>query len=129
MPLHYKGVSRFIGRFPLMAFRQVQLDSAVLRVTISPSPGSGGCAARKAEKARAYYHQVLEACAKIGFRPAIALTRLQLAELLLDEANVGAIHESPLRKEVMEHLDFAIGEFRDMKMQTCLERAPGTGRY
>jgi hypothetical protein len=45
-----------------------------------------------------------------------------LAELLLDEANVGAIHESPLRKEATEHLDFAIGEFRNMKMQPSLER-------
>ena len=82
------------------------------------------------EKARAYYQQALEACAKIGFRPEIALTRLQLAELLLNEASVGAIHELPLRqdaadlrREAMEHLDFAIGEFRDMKMQPSLERA------
>ena len=27
------------------------------------------------------------------------------------------------RPEAMEHLDFAIGEFRDMKMQPSLERA------
>ena len=68
------------------------------------------------DKARAYYHQALEACAKIGFRPEIALTRLQLAELLLE-------HYPDERAEAMEHLDFAIGEFRDMKMQPSLERA------
>jgi tetratricopeptide (TPR) repeat protein len=68
------------------------------------------------DKARTYYHQALEVCAKIGFRPEIALTRLQLAELILE-------HYPDERTEAMEHLDFAIGEFRDMKMQPSLERA------
>ncbi len=68
------------------------------------------------EKARAYYQQALEACAKIRFRPEIALTRLQFAELLLE-------HYADERPEAMEHLDFAIGEFRDMRMQPSLERA------
>jgi hypothetical protein len=40
----------------------------------------------------------------IRHRPEIALTHLDLAELL-------------------EHLDFAIGELRDIKMQPSLERA------
>jgi tetratricopeptide (TPR) repeat protein len=77
------------------------------------------------DEARAYYQQALEAAGKIRFRPEIALTRLQLAELLLDEASVGAIHELPLqrRREAMAHLDFAIAEFRAMKMQPSLERA------
>ena len=68
------------------------------------------------EKARAYYHQALEACAKIRFRPEIALTRLQMADLILE-------HYPDERPEAMEHLEFAIGEFRDMKMQPSLERA------
>ncbi len=42
--------------------------------------------------------------------------RLQLAELLLD-------HYPDDRAEAMEHLDFAIAEFRDMKMQPSLEQA------
>ena len=70
------------------------------------------------EKARAYYDQALEAAAKIRFRPEIALTRLQLAELLLD-------NYPDERTEALEHLDFAIGEFREMKMQPSLERALG----
>src|SRR6266516_4742575 len=37
--------------------------------------------------ARAYYVQALESAGKIGFRPEIALTHLQLAELLLEEGN------------------------------------------
>ena len=68
------------------------------------------------DKARAYYHQALDAAGKIGFRPEIALTRLQLAELLVDS------YPSD-RPEAVEHLDFAVGEFRDMKMQPSLERA------
>ena len=68
------------------------------------------------DRARAYYHEALEAAGKIRFRPEIALIRLQLAELLLE-------HCPADRAEAMEHLDFAIGEFRDMKMQPSLERA------
>ena len=55
-------------------------------------------------------------CAKIRFRPEIALTRLELAELLLE-------HYPDERDTAIEHLDFAIGEFREMKMQPSLERA------
>jgi len=46
-----------------------------------------------------------------------------------DGGSVGARHASPLtptaaqRTEAMEHLDFAIAEFREMKMQPSLERA------
>ena len=65
---------------------------------------------------RGYYYQALEATIKLGYRPEVALIRLGLAELLLD-------HYPDERPEAMEHLDFAIGEFRDMKMQPSLERA------
>jgi len=50
------------------------------------------------------------------FRPELALTRLQLAELLLE-------HYQDEKSEALEHLDFAINEFREMKMQPSLERA------
>jgi tetratricopeptide (TPR) repeat protein len=68
------------------------------------------------DKARKHYHQAFEAAGKIRFRPEIALTYLQLSELLLD-------HYPDERTEALEHLDFAIGELRDMKMQPSLERA------
>jgi tetratricopeptide (TPR) repeat protein len=70
----------------------------------------------KTEEAREYYNQALEVCAKIRFRPEIALTRLELAELLLKDY-------PDERATAIEHLDFAIGEFREMKMQPSLERA------
>jgi DNA-binding CsgD family transcriptional regulator len=64
--------------------------------------------------ARAYYAQALQSAGKIGFRPEMALTHLQLSELLLEEADgAGAI----------EHLDLAIPELEDMGMRPALERA------
>jgi len=68
------------------------------------------------EAARGYYDQALAACGKIHSRPETALTRLQMAELLLD-------HYPDERAAAIEHLDFAISEFRDMKMQPSLEGA------
>ncbi len=60
--------------------------------------------------------QALEVCAQVRFRPEIALAHLQLAELLLD-------HYPEERLEALEHLDRAIAELRDMRMQPALERA------
>jgi hypothetical protein len=68
--------------------------------------------------ARDRYQQALAWATKISFRPEIALTRLDLAELLLD-------HYPEEQPEAQAHLDFAIAEFREMKMQPALERALG----
>jgi hypothetical protein len=53
---------------------------------------------------------------RLRFRPEIALTRLQLAELLL-------AHYPDEKAEALGHLNFAIRELREMKMQPSLERA------
>jgi tetratricopeptide (TPR) repeat protein len=78
----------------------------------------GGAAALlgEPEQARKYYTQTIVACQKIGFRPEIALIRLELGELMLG-------HYSAEKSAALQHLDFAIDEFRDMKMQPSLERA------
>jgi DNA-binding CsgD family transcriptional regulator len=68
--------------------------------------------------AHAYYVQALEAAGKIRFRPELALTHVSLAELLLR----GKENETA-RSDALEHLDTAIPELRDMKMQPALERA------
>jgi tetratricopeptide (TPR) repeat protein len=68
------------------------------------------------DEARKYYQEAIKACTEMKFRPELALTRLQLAELLLE-------HYPKERAEALEHIDFAIAEFRDMKMQPSLERA------
>jgi DNA-binding CsgD family transcriptional regulator len=67
--------------------------------------------------ARVYYAQALESAGKIRFRPELALTHLRLAELLLNEVRDSA------RFEAREHLDLAIPELRQMKMQPGLEHA------
>jgi tetratricopeptide (TPR) repeat protein len=68
------------------------------------------------EEARKHYQEAIKVCTEMRFRPELALTRLQLAELLLE-------HYPRERAEALEHLDFAIAEFRNMKMQPSLERA------
>jgi tetratricopeptide (TPR) repeat protein len=68
------------------------------------------------ERAQAYYRRALDAAGMIGFRPEIALTRLQLAELLL-------AHYPDERAEAEGHLRFVIPEFETMKMAPALERA------
>jgi predicted ATPase len=67
--------------------------------------------------ARAYYRQALDAAGKIRFRPELALVHLRLAELLLQES------EHAARFEALGHLDLAVPELGDMKMQPALERA------
>jgi len=68
------------------------------------------------EEGRKYYQDALKVATEMRFRPEVALTRLQLAELLLE-------HYLEEKAEALEHLDFAIKEFRDMEMQPSLERA------
>jgi tetratricopeptide (TPR) repeat protein len=65
-----------------------------------------------------YYLQALTVAEQAAFRPELALIRAHLAELLLD-------HYPDEHDAAIEHLDFAIAEFRDMKMQPALERALG----
>jgi DNA-binding CsgD family transcriptional regulator len=62
---------------------------------------------------RAYYLQALESAGKIRFRPELALIHLRLAELLLEEGD---------ELEALQHLDLAIPELQDMKMQPGLAR-------
>jgi tetratricopeptide (TPR) repeat protein len=78
----------------------------------------GGAAALlgRHDEARKYYQKAVKDCTEMRFRPELALTHLQLAELLLK-------HYPKERAEALEHLDFAIKEFQEMKMQPSLERA------
>jgi tetratricopeptide (TPR) repeat protein len=76
--------------------------------------GAAGLLGRH-EEARKHYKEAIKVCTAMRFRPELALTRLQLAELLLE-------HYPKERAAALEYLDFAISEFRDMKMQPWLER-------
>jgi tetratricopeptide (TPR) repeat protein len=85
--------------------------------------------------AMAHYERSLAWATTIRFRSEVGLTRLAMAELLLDEAinarqsiitagdGQGKLTGDKLTAEGLAHLDFAIEEFRAMKMQPHLERA------
>ncbi len=78
----------------------------------------GGAAALlgRCKEAQQHYQEAIKVCTEVRFRPELALSRFQLAELLLD-------HYPDEKAEALEYLDFAIKEFREMKMQPSLERA------
>ena len=85
--------------------------------TCIPRHLGGACALlERYDEARKYYDEAIKVCTDMRFRPEMALTRLQMAELLLE-------HYPDEKKEALEHLDFAIKEFTEMKMQPSLERA------
>lgn len=72
----------------------------------------GGAAALlgRYDEARQHYQEAIKITTDMRFRPELAFTRLQLAELLLE-------HYPEEKAETLEHLDFAIKEeFREMKM-------------
>jgi tetratricopeptide (TPR) repeat protein len=79
---------------------------------------TGGAAAllERYDEARQHYQEAIRVCTEMRFRPELALARLQLGELLLE-------HYPDEKKEAIEHLDFAIKEFREMKMQPSVVRA------
>jgi tetratricopeptide (TPR) repeat protein len=78
--------------------------------------GAAAAMLGRQDEARKYYLKAIKDCMEMKFRPELALSRLQLAELLLE-------HYTDEKREALEHLDFAIKEFQDMKMQPSLERA------
>ena len=78
--------------------------------------GAAAALMDRLEEARRYYAEAVKVTTEMPFRPELALTRFQLAELLLE-------HFPAEKADALEHLDFAIKEFREMKMQPSLERA------
>jgi tetratricopeptide (TPR) repeat protein len=78
--------------------------------------GSAAVLLGKYDEARRYYQKALEVTTQMRFRPELALTHLQAAELLLE-------HFPREKAEATAHLDTAIPELRDMKMKPFLEKA------
>jgi DNA-binding CsgD family transcriptional regulator len=67
-------------------------------------------------RAKAGYAEAIDFCERISYRPELALSRLDLAQLLLK-------YFPGERGTALAHLDFAIGEFEAMDMQPALKRA------
>jgi len=78
--------------------------------------GAAAALLGRPEEARIHYQEAIKVATAMRFRPELALTRLQIAELLLE-------NYPDEKSEAVNHLDFTIAEFRDMKMQPSLERA------
>ena len=100
--------------------------SAIPGTLVCPGRLLGGAALLlgRPDEARERYRQALELSERIRNRPEVALTRLELAELLLDHyPDDPSTGSGQGRDETLEHLDLAITELRDMKMQPALERA------
>jgi len=101
-----------------LASRLVSVSGLILAMTaVARHLGAVSAMRGQREQARVYYQEALVVAGSARFRPEIALTHLQLAELMLAESETGE------RSEALQHLDFAIAEFRQMKMQPSLERA------
>jgi tetratricopeptide (TPR) repeat protein len=99
-----------------LAGSSVRTSGVGLPTCVARHLGAAAALLGRPEEARDHFQAALEVATQMSFRPEIALTQLQLAELLLE-------HYPDERAEALEHLDVAIGEFRDMKMQPSLERA------
>jgi len=97
--------------------RDVAFSTGTTGVTcVARHLGAAALLLGELDQARAHYERAIEACARIRFRPELALSRLQLGELLLE-------HFPDERPSAIEQLDAAIAELRAMKMQPALERA------
>jgi len=102
-------LDRFAGSFPpFVSFGALTCTTRHL--------GAAAAFLGKPDEARKYYQEAIMVCTEMPFRPELALTRLQLAELLIE-------HYPDEKSEALEYLDFAIKESRELKMQPSLERA------
>jgi DNA-binding winged helix-turn-helix (wHTH) protein/tetratricopeptide (TPR) repeat protein len=97
----------------------------IFLVNVGRSLGRAAALLENRQSAREYFSRSLDWATKIRFRPEIALTRFEIAKLLLSEARdaTGSQSAAALRSEGQTHLDFAINEFQAMKMRPALEQA------
>jgi tetratricopeptide (TPR) repeat protein len=109
---HRQATELLLNRFSGSAMR----ISLVVPTCISRHLGAAAALLGRHEEARKHYDEALKVATDMSFRPELALTRLQLAELLLE-------HYPEEKADALGHLDFAVKEFRDMKMQPSLDRA------
>lgn len=110
---HREAVSLLLPRF---AHSNLCLTARPSFICASRIFGDAAAFLGKHEEARIHYQKAVTIATEMRFRPELGLTRFQLAQLYLG-------HYPEKRTEALEHLDFAIDEFREMSMQPSLERA------
>jgi len=110
---HKKMAERVLQRFENSGLK----TSGIYYTTIIPRHlGAGAAMLGRYDEAKAHYLKAIKIAEEMRFRPELALSRFQLAELLFD-------HYPDEKEETLEHLNFAIDEFKEMKMQPSLEKA------
>jgi hypothetical protein len=77
--------------------------------SLAPLCGAAAIVLEDGARARSLTEKAVADCQKVRHRPELALSKLQLAELLLD-------HYPDEHNAAIDELDFAISEFREMKM-------------
>jgi tetratricopeptide (TPR) repeat protein len=110
---HRPAVELLLSRF---AGCRMRTTGTLVPTCIPRNLGAAAALLGRHEEARKHYDEAVKVTTEMRFRPELALTRLQLAELLLE-------HYPDEKADALEQLDFAIKEFREMKMQPSLERA------
>jgi hypothetical protein len=117
------GFPRNVEYIELMEFLYGRLKNSHLRTTgvwfttsTSLQLGRAAAVLGKFEDARNHFQDAIKVCTEMPFRPDLALSKFGLAELLLE-------HFPEERTEAQEHLNFAIAEFREMKMKPWLQKA------
>jgi len=110
---HREAADFLLRRF---AGSPVRTTGIYFSTVIARHLGAAAAMLGRMDEAQAHYLDAIQVATDMRFRPELALTRFQLAELLLD-------HYPEEHEQALEHLDFAIKEFEAMKMQPSLEKA------
>jgi ATP/maltotriose-dependent transcriptional regulator MalT len=110
---HKEAAEHLMKRLHVVAKHAVAINR---QTCIGRHLGAAAVLLGRPDEALTYYAQAMELARKLRFRPEIALIRLLQAELILD-------HYPAERETAKEYLEFAIAEFREMKMTSSLERA------
>ncbi len=107
----------------LMEFLYGKLEKWHLRTSacwfptsISLQLGRAAALLGKFKKAHNHFQKAIRECTEMPFRPDLALAKFQLAELQFE-------HFPNEQIEALGHLDFAISEFKEMKMKPSLKKA------
>jgi len=91
--------------------------TGVYYTTIIPQHlGAGAAMLERYDETKTYYLKAIDVSKDMRFRSELALSPFQLAELLFE-------HYPDEKEEALAHLNFAIDEFKEMKMQPSLEKA------
>jgi tetratricopeptide (TPR) repeat protein len=113
---HRQAADLLLRLFANNTLSKISTTGISLPTCIARHLGAAAALLERYDEARHHYQEAIKVCTEMKFRPELALSRLELAELLLQ-------HYPQEKSEATAHLDFAISEFREMKMQPSLERA------